>query len=133
MKYEFDIERVIGLSVVERSKTSYGWLPRKQKTLLFGLIKLNKYYPEGYYSSGCYEQCYESGCYEADSYSADELRKYGYIVNDIEKKVYNKPYVKVYLESEYNVTAKFETESEAEQWAQELKLKTGKNFEIIKT
>jgi hypothetical protein len=126
---QFDVGRIIGVKIVGRSLTSYTWMPAKQKTTFFGLIKRNKWWSEGFYQCGCYQECYESGCWDACSYTAEELRRDGYIVES--GKVYSKPYVTVYLESEYQSTKRFNTEEEAKQWVDELKATSGKTFEII--
>jgi hypothetical protein len=131
MTYEFDIQRVIGLKIVGPRETSYKWLPAKQKTCLFGLIKRNKWYSEGFYSYGHYTECYESGCWDATPVSVKSLESIGYLVDTSKKTVTAKPFVEIYLESEYKVTKSFNTIEEANNWSKALKEKTGKEFEII--
>jgi hypothetical protein len=125
MEQHFEVSRIIGIKIVDKWEASYRWLPCKQKTAFFGLIKRNAYHSEGYY---------ESGCYEAASYTKDELIEYGYLVEfSINNKgVYHRPYVTVYLEHECQVTKNFATFDEATQWAEELKATSGKTFEIVK-
>ena len=126
---QFDVSRIIGVKIVSRSLTSYMWLPAKQKTFFFGLFKRNAWWSEGFYKCGCYQECYESGCWDASSYTAEELRNSGYILEG--QKVYNKPYVTVYLESDYQSTERFDSEQEAKEWVEKLKATSGKTFEII--
>jgi hypothetical protein len=131
MEQHFDISRIIGIELRGITKTSYRWLPRKQKTFFFGLIKRNSWYNEGYYDHGCYEECYESGCWDASEYTTEELRGYGYVVDESTRTVYDKPHVTVFLEGEYKVYQKFDSESEASEWVGDLRRASGKDFEVI--
>jgi len=127
---QFDINRIIGVKIVGKREANYRWLPEKQKTTFFGLIKLKSWYNAGFYSEGCYTVSYgESGEWEADSYTAEELRKKGYIVQ--EDKVFCKPYVTIYLESDYQTTKNFQNEEEAHLWVDKLKTASGRYFEIV--
>jgi hypothetical protein len=134
MEQHFDVSRIIGIKIVDKRETSHRWLPRKQKTAFFGLIKRNAYHSEGYYANGCYQEGYESGCWDAASYTKDELIEKGYLVEFSinHKGVYHRPYVTVHLEHEHQVTKNFTTFDEATQWAEELKATSGKTFEIVK-
>lgn len=131
MEQHFDISRIIGIELRGITKTSYRWLPKKQKTFFFGLIKRNAWHAEGYYQNGCYEECYESGCWDASEYTAEELRGYGYIVDESTETVYNKPNVTVFLEGECKVHREFDSESEASEWVDDLRRVSGKVFEVI--
>jgi hypothetical protein len=131
MEQHFDISRIIGIELRGITKTSYRWLPRKQKTFFFGLIKRNSWYNEGYYDHGCYEECYESGCWDASEYTTEELRGYGYVVDESTRTVYNKPNVTVFLEGECKVYQNFDSESEASEWVDDLRRVSGKDFEVI--
>lgn len=126
---QFDISRIIGIRIVDKRETSHRFLPKKQKTAFFGLIKLNSWHSEGFYSNGRYQECYESGCWDACPSTAESLRKSGYIVDW--QTVYSKPYVTVYLESDYQTTRNFETIEQAYEWVDELKATSGKTFEIV--
>ncbi len=133
MKQEhFDVSRIIGLKVVGKRKSNYKWLYEKRKTAFFGLIKLNDYYPAGYYEYGCYETGCDSmgGSWDATAYSSYDLKNYGYLVEGFDQ-VYDKPYVTVYLESDYTSTQKFNSNEEALEWAEQLKASTGKSFAIV--
>ena len=77
---QFDIDRIIGVKIVDKRKTGHKWLPKKQKTAFFGLIKRNAWWQEGFYKCGCYQECYESGCWDATPSSAESLRSCGYLV-----------------------------------------------------
>ncbi len=136
MEEHFDVSRIIGIKIVDKRKTSHKWLPRKQKTTFFGLIKRDAYHSEGYYSNGHYQECYESGCWDACSTTRESLILYGYLIPDPrdceETEVFYKPYATVYLEHECQVQKAFDSYEEALEWAEELKKKSGKTFEIVK-
>ncbi len=131
MEQHFDISRIIGIELRGITKTSHRWLPKKQKTFFFGLIKRNAWHAEGYYENGCYDECYESGCWDATEYNAKELRDYGYIVDESTKTVYDKPHATIFMESDCKVYKKFDTEPEATEWVNALKKRSGKEFEIV--
>lgn len=125
----FDVDRIIGITMYGKRPTSHKWLPAKQKTTFFGLIKRNAWHSEGFYSNGCYEECYESGCWDATPSTAESLRDYGYLVEG--DGVYYKPSVTVFLESKCQVSKTFETAEEARSWVDALKATSGKTFEIV--
>jgi len=131
MEEHFDISRMIGIKIVDKRKSSTTWLPRKQKTAFFGLIKRKAWYSEGYYSNGHYRECYESGCWDATPSTRQQLLNYGYLV-DNDKVVWNRPHVTVYLEHDHQVGKTFDTFENALSWAEELKATSGKTFEIVK-
>lgn len=125
----FDVNRIVGIRIIPKRKTSHKWLPEKRKTLFFGLIKRNSFYREGFYDNGCYQECYESGCWDATPSSTDRLRDYGYLVEG--KEVFHKPHVTVYLEHELQTTRSFDNIEKAREWVEELKATSGKTFEIV--
>lgn len=127
----FDVDRVIGIKVVDKRKSSYAWLPKKQKTLLFGLIKINSWFSEGFYSSGYYEECYESGCYDAFVYTKEDVIEKGFLIDE-NNVVWDKPYATVYLEHDCTVTTYFNTFKEAIEWCEMVKSTSGKTFEITR-
>jgi hypothetical protein len=125
-----NLDRIIGIRVYEEQGAAYRWLPAKQKTTFFGLIKLNKWYSEGFYMYGCYEQDYDIlGSWETNAYTAQELIQSGYLVRD--KVVYYKPYVNVYLQDNIEISKKFNSLQEAQEWVEQLKSKCTNEFEII--
>ena len=133
MEEHFDISRIIGIQIVDKRKTSIKWLPRKQKTTFFGLIKRNAWYEEGYYDNGHYTECYESGCWDATPSTKEQILGYGYLIDkDNIATVWHRPYATVYLEHERRVTKSFTTFEETLSWAEELKATSGKTFEIVK-
>jgi hypothetical protein len=129
MTEHFDIGRIIGITLVDRSKASWEWLPRKRKKIL-GIFNSKHWHPSGFYRYGCYEECYESGCWDSTPFTQDELEKSGYLV-DSEKNVWNRPYVTIYLESDCKVTKRFDNTEEASLWVEKLKEDSGKKFEIV--
>jgi hypothetical protein len=131
MKIEnFDINRIIGITVYGERKSSHEWLPRKQKKWFFGLFSRG-WHSEGFYSHGCYQECYESGCWDATPSTAEWLNEYGYLVK-ADNTVWYRPYATVYLESDYQVSKKFNTLEEALEWVEDLKATSNKTFEIVK-
>ena len=127
----FNVDRIIKIRVVDKQKDSYEWLPKKQKTWFFGLFKRKSWHSEGFYPYGDYEECYECGCWDASASTKERLIEHGYIV-DSQNVVWRKPYVTVYLESEYSVTQKFDTIEQANEWVDELKSLGVKTFEIVR-
>ena len=123
MENHFDVSRIIGIKIIDKRLSRYEWLPEKQKTTFFGLIKRNSYHSEGYY----YLECYESG----HPSTRQQVIEQGYLI-DSDNVVWHRPYVTVYLEHEYQVNKNFVTFEEALQWADELKATSGKTFEIVK-
>ena len=129
-EYHFDVSRIIGIKIIGKRQSHWRWLPRRQKTWLFGLIKRNKWQEEGFYEHGCYYNGDETGSWDASAYTATELRGQGYIVEW--DKVYHKPHATVYLEYKREVYSVFDSDVEAQEWAEGLKSKSGKTFDIIK-
>lgn len=127
----FDVDRIIGIKVVDKRESSYAWLPKKQKTFFFGLIKRDSWYSEGFYSSGHYQECYESGCYDASTYTKEDVLDKGYLVDE-NNVVWHKSYATVYLEDDHTVTKYFNTFSEAIEWCEMVKSTSGKTFEIAR-
>ncbi len=131
MEQHFDVNRIITIKIVDKRKSSYKWLPDKQKTTFFGLIKRKAWYKEGYYSGGNYTECYESGCWDAYPSSRKDVLDLGHLI-DSDNVVWNRPYATVYLEHDYTLTKSFITFESAIEWAEELKATSGKTFEIVK-
>lgn len=130
MKIEhFDVNRIIGIEAFDRTRASYEWLPKKQKTWIFG-IKRNAWHDEGWYSHGCYYDGYMEDSWDATPYTKKELIDRGYLVDE-DGQVWNRPYVKVYLEADCNVSQNFNTLEEASEWVDQLKATSGKTFETV--
>lgn len=127
----FNINSVIKIEVVGLTKTHWKWLPKKQKTWFFDLIKRNKWYGEGFYAYGCYQEGHN-----VTPLTKEDLTSYGYIVDDKwpypeNSVVYNKAYVRVYLESKREVQKSFNTKDEAMAWAKYIMNSAKAPFEII--
>jgi hypothetical protein len=122
--YHFDVNAIIKINVVDKSEAGYKWLPRKEVSRCFGLLK-NNVYVEGFYDGGNYDNWLST-----KPYTKEELENYGYIV-DSENIVWHKPYVVVYLTYEYRLTKYFQTIDEANLWVKVLKNSSGKTFEIV--
>jgi hypothetical protein len=131
MKIEnFDIDRIIGITIYDERRTSHKWLPRKEKKWFFGLFSRG-WHSEGFYSNGCYRECYESGCWDATPSNQEWLIQNGYLVKS-DNTVWSRPYVTVYMESKYEVSKSFDTLEQAIEWTEDLKMTTNKTFEIVK-
>ena len=125
-----NLDRIIGIRIHNERKASYSWLPAKQKTTFFGLIKLNKWYSEGFYDGECYEQeYYGTGSWDAYAYTAQELVKMDYLIKG--KDVFYKPFVRVYLQDDIEITKNFNSLKEAQEWVDQLKAKCKNKFEVI--
>ena len=125
-----NLDRIIGIRIYGERKASYSWLPAKQKTTFFGLIKLNKWHSEGFYDGGCYEQeYYGTGSWDAYAYSEQNLIEMDYLVRG--KIVYCKSSVNVYLQDDIEITKRFNSLKEAQGWVDQLKSKCKHEFEII--
>lgn len=129
MEQYFDINRIVKITLYDKRATNHKWLPEKQKTWLFGLIKRNVWYSEGWYSNGCYREGYMGDEWDATPISTDSLRESGYIVEKYNG-VYRKPQVSIQLTDKCEVNKEFETHQEAKQWVIELIKKSQNFFEI---
>lgn len=131
MKIEsFNVDRVIGIAITDKSKTHYKWLPRKQKTFLW--FKINKFFEEGYYSYGCYEEGYMDSVWDNTPLTEKELVSYGYLVDSNTKTVYHKPTVTIYLYDDCNVSTKFNTLEEAIKYSESIQAASTSKFITIK-
>jgi len=130
MQTQFNTSLISVIEVFEERCNHYTWLPRKQKTIFFGLIKRKKWHNEGWYSSGCYYEGYMGDSWDATPCSREDLEKMDYIVKN-DKTVWHKPYVNVHLGPKEGVCKKFESYQEALSWAEKLRNQNGGNFEIV--
>ena len=124
MNYQFDVNAIIGIRIVDRRPGGYEWLPSKESRRFFGILRPTVY-PEGFYQGGQYENWMSS-----KAYTKEELEGYDYIV-DNDNSVWRRPYATVYLAHDYQVTKYFQTLNEANEWVEELKDTSGKTFEIV--
>jgi hypothetical protein len=126
----FDVNSIIKIEIYDRKKDSHKWLPARQRTWLFGLIKRNSWQSEGFYYYGCYEECYESGCMESRPSSMEQMISYGYQIDE-NKTVWNKPYISILLKGGNSITKKFETIEDAKEYAEDIKEWSDIKFYII--
>jgi hypothetical protein len=124
-----NLDRIIGIRVHDERGAAYKWLPTKQKTTFFNLFKLNKWHSEGFYEYGRYEEGWYGDYMDAPAYSAQELIQKDYLIRG--KDVFYKPYVNVYLQDDLEISKKFNTLQEAQEWVEQVKLKCKNEFEII--
>lgn len=127
----FDVNRIIGIKVVDKRESSYKWLPRKQKTFFFGLYKRDSWHSEGFYENGSYYEGYMGESWDTISHTKEELIEYGFIVDE-NNVVWSKPYATVYLEHECKVNKYFNTFDETIEWCEMVKSTSGKTFEFIR-
>ena len=132
MKIEsFNVDRVIGITIIDKYKSHYKWLPKKQKTFLW--FKLNKYHDEGYYSYGCYEEGYMDGdSWDNTPLTEKELIADGYLVDSNTKTVYHKPVIIIHLQDDCQVTVKRNTLEEAITYSESIQAKSTSKFITIK-
>lgn len=126
----FDVSRIVGIEIFDKSPAHYKWLPRKQKTTFFGLIKLNEYYEEGFYMYGSYKTGNFDYEWDQTSSTREDLIKSNYLI-DSDNTVWNRPKVTVHLEHKQGAYQSFETYDQAWSWVNNLKSLNGKQFEII--
>lgn len=130
----FDISRIISiLYKPEHECNNYEWVESKPIKWFFGLINTGKFTKSGWKYLSC-------GLWDDDNsivYSDDEMRnKFGYIVYSTDERINNrlcnKAKVTVYLEYDNEICQEFNSNKEAEEWIESLKIKSGKPFEIVK-
>lgn len=126
----FDIDRIVYMVIHDKFPTSFTWLPRKQKTVFFGLFETKNYYEEGFYRYGMYQEGFMEYTMDATPYSREDLEKCDYIVDD-DLTVWNKPYVTIYLTHDRSISHKFNTIEELENWVNQIITKTDKKFEVL--
>lgn len=127
----FDVSSIIGIEITDKRETSYRWLPKKQKTFFFGMWKRDAWHSEGFYDYGYYYEGYMGDSWDATPYTKEDLIMNGYIVDE-NNVVWRKPYATVYLRNKYEVTTYFNTFEDSIEWCENLKLKSGKKFEIVR-
>jgi hypothetical protein len=110
------------------SSTYYGLGIFKFETSFYGLLNRFKIvYPSGFYS---YEWDASYGWkLNKKPISADDLKNKGFIVDGV--KVYEKPSITIHLSDKNNITKSFETEEELNNWVEDLKNESNKQFTII--
>ena len=126
----FDVSRIVGIEIFDKTSAYYQWLPRNQKTAFFGLIKLDKWYDEGFYMYGSYRTGGYDHEWDQTPMTREDLIKSNYLI-DNDKNVWNRPKVTVHLEHKQGAYQSFETYEQAWSWVNHLKSLSGKQFEII--
>lgn len=130
MELSFDVKLISTIKIYDREKQNEKWLPGKQKTTFFGLIKLKKWYEEGFYARGEYVSSYMGHDFDVNPSSRQDLIDYGYQVDD-DNTVWSKPLAVVQLGPKESFSRRFETIHDAQAWASELRIRNGGNFEIV--
>ena len=130
MKIEsFNVDRVIGITIIDKRKSHYKWLPKKQKTFL--VFKLNKYHEEGYYSHGCYKEGYMDDSWDNTPVSEKDLIAYGYLVDSNTKTVYHRPVITIYLQDDCTITVSYDTLEEAIKYSESIQSESTRKFITI--
>ncbi len=130
LETHFDVNAIVMIEIAGRRRSSYRWLPAKQKTWFFGLVKRNSWYSEGFYHGGHYEYCCESGCWDALPSSEEWLMQVNCQV-DPDKTVWEKPFLKITLKHDKSITESFETLEEAQEYVEEIKKESDIKFHVI--
>jgi len=126
----FNVNSIIKIEIYGRKRTSHKWLPPRQRSWLFGLIKRNSWQSEGFYYHGSYYECYESGCFEATPSSEEYLIKYGYQIDE-DKTVWNRPYISIYLKDNNKAQKAFETIEDAKEYVEDIKEQSEVKFYVV--
>jgi hypothetical protein len=121
METQFDINAIIALKIREARPTRFEWAEaRPEKRRWFGLC-IDRALPAGWL---------DPSCWSGKRYTEEEILGYDYIM--IDGKPHNRPHVTAYLSHEYQVTKTFNSNAEAHAWADDLRTRSKKEFEIVK-
>jgi hypothetical protein len=125
-KNYFELDKVSSITLThEREITSYKWwaeTPATQRTFLGIPIGTRPSIPAGWSN-------YEGGiCRNPTSYFADYT---WYRVDDVNKKIYNKAHVTIYLGYKHSLGQTFESTEEAQAYIDDLILGSDKKFTVI--
>jgi hypothetical protein len=128
----FDVNSIIKIEIHDRTKTSYKWLPARQRTWFFGFLKRNSWQDEGWYPYGCYEEgsSMTGDSWEATPSSKERLIEYGYQV-DPDKSVWDRPHIDIHLKNKHSIRKKFETFEDAKEYVEDIKEWSNIKFYII--
>ncbi len=126
----FDVNSIIKIEVHDRTKSSYKWLPARQRTWFFGLLKRDSWQDAGWYPYGCYEEGHYDYSWEASPSSKEHLLEYGYQI-DSDKTVWDRPHIDIHLKNKYSFRKKFDTFEQAKAYVEELKKESDVKFHII--
>ena len=118
----FNVNAVVGIKIYPERKAGFEWVEAQpEKRTFFGLIKVKAATPAGYMDSEYISQTY--------IYTPEEILSFGYKITP-NKEVLHKSYVMVFLSHDIEVTRKFDTNSDAVLWAEEIKELSGNKFMV---
>ena len=124
IEIHFDVDSVIAIKVVKESPCE--WFVWKDQTVKKRWFSKPRIYPAGFHDESSYTELI---------WTKEELLERGYKVygNDerVNNRVCRKPYVIVYFGHKLDATHTFESDEMASDWIENLKLTSGKTFEII--
>ena len=127
----FDVNSIIKIEIHDRTESSYEWLPAKQRTWFFGLLKRNSWQDEGWYPYGCYEGGSMTGdSWEATPSTKERLLEYGYQI-DSDKTVWDRPHIDIHLKGGHSIRKKFETFEDAKEYVEDIKEWSDIKFYIL--
>jgi hypothetical protein len=121
IEISFDVSKIEEIQVRNIRDSSYKWFPEvKEERGWFGCIK------QEYISAGWSD--YEDGRIRR---TTKELESYGYLIDQLGKKAWHKAYVEVSLGYKNSIGRSFDSNSDALKWAEFLRVKSKKTFEIF--
>ena len=124
-KQYFQLDLVHSITLTYETKTSYKWyaeVPARPRTFLGIPFGMTEAIPAGWSD-------YEGGiCRKPTSYFADYT---WYRVDDVNKKIYNKAHVTIYLGYKHSLGQTFESTEEAQAYIDDLILGSDKKFTVI--
>ena len=121
IEISFDVNKIEEIKVTPLRESSYKWFPEiKEEKDWFGRVKI-KYVPAGWSD-------YVDGRVR---HSTEELENYYYLADELEKKVWFKAYVEVLLANKGSIVRRFNSNDEATGWAESLRKKSKKTFEVF--
>lgn len=122
----FDVKEIIGIKLfLESPVTRFRYVDAtEEKRTLFGLLRVRSASPAGFLDLGSYRN---------EIYTEKEVVDHGYKVypDRVTNQVCRKARANVYLSHDYEVEKIFESDQEAKSWVADLKLASGKTFEIV--
>lgn len=121
IQYHFDVSQITCLKYVPQTKKEWiCWVDSKPIYKFFGLIKTNKMTKEGFEDFSTYGRKIKP---------KEELISDGNIV--IGKEVFSKPKVVIYFRNKAELVNVFNEQEDALEWIEQLKITSGKTFEVI--
>lgn len=120
----FDVDGIELLHLFDKKESNFKYLPeRPKKTKFFGLITTQEYKSAGFYEFG-YDY-WLGGNYYTET---ELIERFGFLIED--NKVYNHPYIIIKLKNN-DIRKQFNSFNEVKEYAEQLKLRSKKEFIIV--